>query len=86
MDAIRRSLAVGAPILYFEGKKVEELGPLLPSRRLVYATAACLLAIVVLSAALLLCIVLLGEAPPELVSAITSLAGTLAGIYMGRKW
>ncbi|HDI01340.1 MAG TPA: hypothetical protein ENF78_02805 [Candidatus Bathyarchaeota archaeon] len=86
LNAIRRSLVASPSILYFEGKKVEEIGPLLPSRKLVYATATCLLAIVMLSLALVLCIILLGEAPPELISAIVSLASTLVGIYVGRKW
>jgi len=83
---LKRSLAAGPAAAYFTGKKVEELGPLLPSKKLVLATAACFLALSALSAALLLCVVLTGEAPPELVSAIVSLASTLAGIYMGRRW
>ena len=56
-----------------------------PSRRLVYATALCLIALLALSAALLVCVVLTGEAPGELTTSIVALASTLAGIYLGRK-
>ena len=62
---LKRSLAAGPAAAYFTGKKVEELGPLLPSKKLVLATAACFLALSALSAALLLCVVLTGEAPPS---------------------
>ncbi len=83
---LARSLSLRAPPAYFVGKKLEDVGPVLPSRRLVLATAFCLIAVLALSAALLLCIVLLGEAPSELVSAIVSLASTVVGIYVGRRW
>ena len=56
-----------------------------PSRTLVYATAFCFVALAALSAALILCIVLLGRVPTELITAIVSLASTIAGIYIGRK-
>lgn len=83
---IRSSLAYWPEPAYFTGKKVERVGPLWPSKRLVYATAACFVALMALSTALILCVVLLGQVPSELVSAIVSLASTLAGIYMGRRW
>ena len=86
MGLVRSFLAKGHDTAYFTGKKLEEVGPLLPSRRLVYATAACFLALLALCTALILCVVLLGRAPSELISAIVSLASTLAGIYMGRRW
>lgn len=83
---LRRSLSLRSPPAYFVSKKIEDLGPVLPSKRLVLATAICLLAISALSAALLLCVILLGRAPPELVSAIVGLVSTVIGIYMGRRW
>ena len=86
MAFLRRSLALESPPAYFVGKKIEDVGPILPSRRLVFATAICLLAISALSVALFLCVILLGEAPPELVSAIVGLVSTVVGIYMGRRW
>lgn len=86
MALLIRSLSLRAPPVYFIGKKIEDVGPILPSRRLVFATAICLIALSVLSATLLLCVILLGEAPPELVSAIVGLVSTIVGIYMGRRW
>jgi len=86
LDILSRSLALEAPPAYFIGKKLEDVGPVLPSRRLVYATAICLLALSALSLALVLCVVLTGQVPPELVSAIVGLASTVVGIYMGRRW
>jgi len=74
--------------LYATGKAIlkrPELEYVPPSRRLVYATALCLIALVALSVALVLCIFLLGQAPAELTTAIVSLASTLAGIYIGRR-
>jgi len=70
----------GSPI----GKK-PELSYIPPSRKLVYATALCLLALASLSTALLLSIILLGQAPNELITSIVALSSTLAGIYIGRK-
>ena len=83
---IRDSLISQAEVSCLLGKKVIKVGPLWPSRRLVLTTAACFLALTALCTALILCVVLLGEAPPELISAIVSLASTLAGIYVGRRW
>lgn len=83
---LKRSLSLKGPPAYFVGKKIEEVGPILPSRKLVFATAICLIAISALSAALLLCVILFREAPPELVSAIVGLVSTVVGIYMGRRW
>jgi len=83
---LERSLSSRAAIAYYVGKKIEDVGPILPSRRLVYATLLCFLALLALSISLILCIVLLGEAPPGLISAIASLAGTIVGIYVGRRW
>ena len=65
--------------------KRPELEYVPPSKRLVYATAFCFVALTALSAALILCIVLLGRVPTELITAIVSLASTIAGIYIGRK-
>ena len=65
--------------------KRPELEYVPPSRKLVYATAICFIALSALSAALLLCVVLTGQAPTELITAIVSLASTVAGIYIGRK-
>jgi len=65
--------------------KRPELEYVPPSRRLVYATAFCFVALAALSAALILCIALLGRVPTELTTAIVSLASTIAGIYIGRR-
>ena len=65
--------------------KRPELEYVPPSKRLVYATVFCFVALTALSAALILCIVLLGRVPTELITAIVSLASTIAGIYIGRK-
>ena len=65
--------------------KRPELEYVPPSKRLVYATAFCFVALTALSIALILCIVLLGQVPTELITAIVSLASTIAGIYIGRK-
>ena len=65
--------------------KRPELEYIPPSKTLVYATAFCFIALATLSAALLLCIILLGRVPTELITAIVSLASTIAGIYIGRK-
>jgi len=65
--------------------KRPELEYVPPSKTLVYATAFCFIALATLSVALILCIVLLGRVPTELITAIVSLASTIAGIYIGRK-
>ena len=66
------------------GKKPElDYAP--PSKKLLYATAFCFLALISLSTALLLSIILLGQASNELITSIVALSSTLAGIYIGRK-
>ena len=56
-----------------------------PSRRLVYATALCLLALASLCSALIICVLTTGRVPGELLTAIVGLASTLAGIFIGRR-
>lgn len=81
----RPRLRMPSPQPGAQAPKKPEVAYAPPSRRLLYATALCLLALVALSCALILSIVLLGRAPEELTTSIVALSSTLAGIYIGRR-
>ena len=81
----RPRMSLGQPGPEEQVHKKPELAYAPPSKRLVYATAMCMLALTALCMALLLCVILTGNAPSELTTSIMALASTLAGIYIGRK-
>ena len=81
----RPKVSLGRPGPEKQVHKKPELAYAPPSRRLVYATAMCMLALTALCVALLLCVLLTGKAPGELTTSIVALASTLAGIYIGRR-